>query len=121
MGEKDLYDYWSDTYKVHTLDWSRTKAGRVLREWQKKFNEEVRSIVQDKGLDKKFDVNAFSSMNLDSILEEFSEFSAVKVAMGYVLMVSAWVRRKESGCRNGIPFRNCNFTRIGQWKSDTND
>lgn len=34
MGEKDLYDYWSDTYKIHSLDWSRQKAADILAEWQ---------------------------------------------------------------------------------------
>ena len=87
MGEKDLYDYWSDTYKVHTMDWSREKAANILSKWQAKFSAEVARIVKEKRMDKKYDVNAFSTSHLDSILEEFSEFNLPKMILGYIIMV----------------------------------
>lgn len=88
MGEKDLYDYWSDTYKIHTLDWSREKAKEILQEWQQKFSEEVANLVGKKSLDRKYAINAYSESHLDTILEEFSEFNPLKLFSGYMLMVS---------------------------------
>jgi patched 1 len=46
MGQKDLYDYWSETYKVHTIDWSPQKAADILKEWTEKFSEEVAHVVK---------------------------------------------------------------------------
>ena len=88
MGEKDLYDYWSDTYKIHTMDWSREKAKEILREWQLKFSEEVGNLVKEKGLNRKYDINAYSESHLDTILEEeFSEFNPCQMLGGYTLLV----------------------------------
>ena len=39
MGEKEMYDYWSQTYRVHNLEWSQAKAADILDAWQKKFTE----------------------------------------------------------------------------------
>ena len=47
VGGKDLFDYWSDTYKVHTLDWDREKAAQILKDWQAKFSEEIQRLVAD--------------------------------------------------------------------------
>jgi hypothetical protein len=88
MGEKDLYDYWSETYKVHTSDWSPEKASEILKEWTEKFSLEVAHIVKQKNMAKNFDINAFSSSHLDTIMEEFSEVSFSKISLGYFLMVS---------------------------------
>ena len=87
MGEKDLYDYWSDDYKIHTLDWSRDKAKEILNEWQLKFREEVSRLVREKGLDRKYTLSAYSESHLDTILEEFSEHSYVKLAGCFMTMV----------------------------------
>lgn len=89
MGEKDLYDYWSDTYKVHTLDWNRETAAAILKEFQEKFNKEVNEVVADIDGGKKYAINSFSSSHLNSLLENCSEFSLVKVAIGYSFMVRA--------------------------------
>lgn len=37
MGEHELYEYLSDTYKVHHIGWSQEKASLVLKAWQKRF------------------------------------------------------------------------------------
>ena len=47
MGEKEMYDYWSQTYRVHNLEWSQAKAADILDAWQKKFTE-VKKIKQKK-------------------------------------------------------------------------
>ena len=96
MGEKDLFDYWSDTYKVHTLEWSREKAFEILKEWQAKFSEEVsrlvpsksKSIKSEKYSKQKYEIHAFSSSHLDSILKEFSEFNWRNIGLACAMMVS---------------------------------
>ena len=88
MGEKDLYDYWSDTFKVHSLEWNREVAAVILSEWQEKFNAEVATLVAaGENLHRKYEINAFSSSHLNDILEQFSEVSLLKVGLGYFLMV----------------------------------
>ncbi|XP_059087594.1 protein patched homolog 1-like isoform X1 [Tigriopus californicus] len=86
MGEKDLFDFYSDTYKVHSLDWSREKAAEILADWQGKFSREVTRLTMEKSLSKKYDINAYSNYQLDEIMEEFSEFSLVNLAIGLGLM-----------------------------------
>ena len=98
MGEKDLFDYWSDTYKVHTLEWSRERAFEILKEWQAKFSEEVSRLVSNinkpemakekYSRNKKYEIHAFSSSHLDSILKEFSEFNRRNIGLACGLMVS---------------------------------
>ena len=39
LGEKDLYDYYRDTYKVHGVDWTVGKARQVLDSWRRKFTQ----------------------------------------------------------------------------------
>jgi len=46
MGEKDFYDFYSNTYMVHNLDWSIEKASGILKEWQDKFSQEVALIAK---------------------------------------------------------------------------
>ena len=93
MGEKDLFDYWSDTYKVHTLEWSREKAFEILKEWQAKFSEEVSRLVPSKSKSEKYskqkyEIHACSSSHLDSILKEFSEFNWRNIGLACAMMVS---------------------------------
>ncbi len=87
MGEKDLYDYYSDTYMVQNLDWSVEKAAEILKEWQDKFSQEVAHIVKQKNLKKTFDINAFSTSHLNAIMEQFSEVNFSKIALSYFFMV----------------------------------
>lgn len=39
MGEKELYEFWTQSYKVLHFSWDQEKAALVLKTWQKKFNE----------------------------------------------------------------------------------
>ena len=39
MGEKEMYEYWSQTYRVHNLEWSQEKAADILHAWQRKFTQ----------------------------------------------------------------------------------
>lgn len=44
MGEKEMFEYWSQTYRVHNLEWSQEKAADILHAWQRKFTQ-VNSFV----------------------------------------------------------------------------
>lgn len=37
MGEREMFEYWMDHYKVHHFGWSQQKAASVLDAWQRKF------------------------------------------------------------------------------------
>lgn len=37
MGEREMFDYWAESYKVHHVGWSQQKAAAVLDAWQRKF------------------------------------------------------------------------------------
>lgn len=39
MGEKELYDFWSQSYKVLHFSWDQSKAALVLQTWQNKFRD----------------------------------------------------------------------------------
>ena len=89
MGEKDLFDFWKDTYKVsYGLEWNREVASEILTEWQAKFGQEVATLVKEKQMQKKYQINAFSSSYLNDILATFSEYDLVSLAISYLLVVS---------------------------------
>lgn len=87
MGEKDMYEYWSQTYRVHNLDWSQEKAALILDAWQRKFTQEIMRHTDNSNDSKNYKIHPFSSASLADILTKFSELSITRVAVGYVLMV----------------------------------
>ena len=91
MGEKDLYDYWEDTYKVKygVEAWSQEVAADILSEWQSKFSQEVASLVHDAQMSRKYRIDAYSSSYLNDILAQFSEVSLIKLSIGIILLVRA--------------------------------
>jgi len=46
MGEKELYEFWLQSYKVLHFSWDQEKAALVLKTWQKKFNEVSLCFIQ---------------------------------------------------------------------------
>ncbi len=86
MGERDLFEYWSETYKTHTMDWTQEAARGILAEWQRRFSEEVEELLKEEE-EGRFEFAAFSTSQLDSILEQFAEFSWPRMAVGFALMV----------------------------------
>ena len=105
MGEKDLYDFWSNTHKVHYgMEWNREVASSILSEWQAKFSQEVATLVKEKQMHKKYQINAFSSSYLNDILATFSEYDVFSLSLSYLFVVSilqfikirqiAWARDK---------------------------
>lgn len=37
MGEREMFEYYADSFKVHHVSWSQEKATAVLDAWQRKF------------------------------------------------------------------------------------
>nr|CAD7405278.1 unnamed protein product [Timema cristinae] len=87
MGERELYDFWSETYKVHHLDWTQEKASLVLEMWQRRFAQEVRRQMNADNITGPYNVYAFSTSTLNDILTQFSELNIPKVVTCYIFMV----------------------------------
>ncbi|XP_014243671.1 protein patched [Cimex lectularius] len=87
MGEKELHEFWSDTYKVHYVDWSQEKAALVLETWQKSFSKEIHRLMGKGNSTSPYNMYAFSSATLNDILHRFSQININKIAFGYVLML----------------------------------
>ncbi|XP_055690624.1 protein patched [Lutzomyia longipalpis] len=87
MGEREMYEYWNNHYKVHHVSWSPEKATAVLTAWQKKFAIEVSKIVKMDELTSSYNMFAFSSAALDEILEKYSNPSPMGLAIGVVTIV----------------------------------
>ncbi|KAK2149885.1 hypothetical protein LSH36_433g03015 [Paralvinella palmiformis] len=90
LGEKEVYEYVK-YYKndFSSIDWSLDKAGQVLQAWQRKFTKEINKIAMTSTtLNSSADnIYPFSSTSLIDLLQEFSEVSTVRVALGYALMI----------------------------------
>lgn len=84
MAEKELYQYWSESYKTHSIGWSVEKAKAVLEAWQRKFTQVVNNAQNGTNGN---EIYGFSSVSLADIMKEFSSLSPTRVALGYVLMV----------------------------------
>ncbi|XP_023228642.1 protein patched-like [Centruroides sculpturatus] len=87
MAEKEMYEFWQDTYKVHNIDWTPDKAKMVLETWQRKFTEAVLKQATNANNTKNHNINAFSSTSLTDIMQDFSEVSVTRLALGYILML----------------------------------
>ncbi|KAJ8039814.1 Protein patched-like 1 [Holothuria leucospilota] len=83
-GEQDMYHAWENHQKVSNIRWDRQKAAQILQEWQRKFTEVVRNSTSGNSTQ---DVNAFTSTALNDLLEDFSDTSVLRVALGYSIMV----------------------------------
>ncbi|XP_029676323.1 protein patched isoform X2 [Formica exsecta] len=86
MGERELYDFLANTYKVHHIDWSQEKAAQVLETWQRAFSNEVKKQVE-MNVSMPYNLNAFSTTTLNDILRKYSVVSVMKIAIGGALML----------------------------------
>jgi patched 1 len=82
MGEREMYEFWSDHYKVHHIGWSPEKAAEILNAWQKKFSAEVHKIMHSASAPTSYDIFAFSSAALDEILGKFSNPNPLCLGIG---------------------------------------
>ncbi|XP_067002180.1 protein patched [Anabrus simplex] len=87
MGERELYEFWSDSYKVHHVEWTQEKAALILEMWQRQFSEEIRHQLKGDNATGSYNIYAFSTTLLNDILSQFSELNVVKMAAGYVVML----------------------------------
>ncbi|XP_071877009.1 protein patched isoform X1 [Bombus fervidus] len=86
MGERELYDFFDNTYKVHNIDWSQEKASQVLKTWQRAFSNQVKKHLDANG-SAPYNLYAFSTTTMNDILGKYSEVSVMKIAIGCALMV----------------------------------
>ncbi|XP_023246970.1 protein patched [Copidosoma floridanum] len=86
MGEREIYDYYSNTYKVHHIDWTQEKASQVLDAWQRMFSKQLKKI-QNSSESGPYNVYSFSTLNMNDILSKYSELSPLKVVIGCGIMV----------------------------------
>ena len=84
MGSRDMLDYWSNTYKVHTLRWNLETAQEILQEFQEKFQQEVEKEAEEE----KYEFNSYSSLALENLMNEFSTASLTNMVAGYTIMVN---------------------------------
>ncbi|XP_052888591.1 protein patched isoform X2 [Anopheles moucheti] len=88
MGERELYDYWNNHYKVHHIGWNPEKAAEVLNAWQKKFSAEVNKIMQTEVKPLSYyGVYAFSSATLDDILGKHSNPNPISLGIGIAIIL----------------------------------
>ncbi|XP_049292108.1 protein patched [Anopheles funestus] len=88
MGERELYDYWNNHYKVHHIGWNPEKAAEVLNAWQKKFSAEVNKIMQTEVKPLSYyGVYAFSSATLDDILGKHSNPNPISLGIGVAIIL----------------------------------
>ena len=95
MGEKDLFDYYSDSWKVTAagyIEWTQKTAADVLSKWQAKFDAEVKRIIKEKQMNRKYQISTFSSSYLNDIMAQFSEVNMFKIVVGYLMMVSCFAK-----------------------------
>ncbi|KAG5326513.1 PTC protein, partial [Acromyrmex heyeri] len=86
MGERELYDFLVNTYRVHHIDWTQEKAAKVLETWQRVFSNEVKKLMEING-SAPYNLYAFSTTTMNDILGKYSEVSVMKIAIGCVLML----------------------------------
>lgn len=97
MGERELYDYFADTYKVHHIDWSQEKASQVLETWQRAFSNQVKRHLQANG-SAPYNLYAFSTTTMNDILGKYSEVSVMKIAIGCAIMVGTSLVERWTFC-----------------------
>ncbi|XP_063239039.1 protein patched [Bacillus rossius redtenbacheri] len=89
MGEREMFELWSKTYKVHHIDWTQEKAAVVLETWQRRFAQEVQKQMRSANSSSgPYNMYAFSTSSLNDLLTRFSELSVFKVVICFVLMVA---------------------------------
>ncbi|KAL8597752.1 hypothetical protein ACOMHN_001711 [Nucella lapillus] len=84
MGEQELYEYWVDTMKTSGTSWNLQAAREVLTAWQRHFVSTVNGLGNSTSRDQ---VYAFSYTSLMDVMQDFSNISVTRIAVGYVLML----------------------------------
>lgn len=83
MGAHEMYEFWSDTYKVHHIGWTPEKAALVLEYWQKKFSQEVRRLMSQRNVTSAmYRFDAFSTATLNDVLRQHTRLSPLWLGVG---------------------------------------
>ncbi|UYV80467.1 PTCH1 [Cordylochernes scorpioides] len=85
LAEKQLYEVWKDSYKVHNQDWSVERARMVLEAWQRKFTQVLGNLHAN--LTRHHEFHGFSTTSLFDILKDFSEINPIQIGIGYLIML----------------------------------
>ncbi|XP_068677208.1 uncharacterized protein [Montipora foliosa] len=83
-GPQDLHKRWADKSQDLTVDWNIDSARKVLEAWQRSFTEEINKDVNNQD---EFSIMAFDSASVTDLLQEFSQTSVTRIAIGYILML----------------------------------
>ncbi|XP_066906859.1 protein patched isoform X2 [Halyomorpha halys] len=109
MSEKELYEFWSESYKVHSMDWSQEAAAVVLDTWQRTFSQEVHRLMMKDNDTSPYKVFSFSTATLNDILQQCSQLRFFKISIGYIIMalyaavsLFRWNDPLRSHCSLGI-------------------
>lgn len=86
MGEKELYEFWLQSYKVLHFSWDQEKAALVLKMWQKKFNEEVKKVLKSATMIP-YEFHTFSTMLLKDLLNQFNFLDPKFIYIGCAIML----------------------------------
>ncbi|XP_025196368.1 protein patched isoform X2 [Melanaphis sacchari] len=86
MGEKELYEFWLQSYKVLHFSWDQEKAALILKMWQKKFNEEVKKVLKSAAMIP-YDFHTFSTMLLKDLLNQFNFLDPRFIYIGCAIML----------------------------------
>ncbi|XP_039274094.2 protein patched homolog 1-like [Styela clava] len=89
MGPTNMFDWHKNTIKVQNIKWDLDKATNVLTLWQRKFVEEMYKVkVNASSFHSNPDeIHAFAPSTAQDLILEFSNFSYLRVAAGYFLML----------------------------------
>jgi len=75
MSSSELYEYFRETWRLHHVEWSESKAQAVLTAWQTRFASEVSLLSLDEERSQQFNFYSFTPAGLDSVVEGASQFS----------------------------------------------
>ncbi|XP_040977372.1 protein patched homolog 1-like isoform X3 [Aquila chrysaetos chrysaetos] len=85
MTPKQMYEHFKGYEYVSHINWSEDKAAAILEAWQRMYVKVVHQSVAQNSTQK---VLSFTTTTLDDILKSFSDVSVIRVASGYLLMLT---------------------------------
>ena len=85
---RTLYSHWKDELKTNDIEWSQEAAAHVIAAWQTKYSSQVEAVMNPSSYTtSKSPVIIYYEESLHRILEEFSEFSLIRIVVGYSFVV----------------------------------
>jgi hypothetical protein len=75
MSSSELFEFSRNTWRLHHIEWTESKAQSVLQAWQSRFAAEVSRLTLDEDRSNQFNFYSFTAAGLDSVVESASQFS----------------------------------------------